>query len=232
MANDFGYDDGEGSGAKRWLLIAVACVVLLGVVWFIYTRLTDAHGVKVEAPSPTAINMLPPPPPPPPPPPQPKPPEPLEKANPVPSVEPKPAAAPAAPAPVSINGPAQAGTDSFGLQAGNGGGSGGGGGGTCVGANCGGGGMGETFYRRYISAVLQEKVQRDDRVNRLLFAADFGITIDPNGRITQVEILKSSGNDARDQMIKTILLAVTNLDPPPPVVKFPQRITVRGRRSL
>jgi len=139
---------------------------------------------------------------------------------------------------VSINGPAQAGADSFGLQSGSGNGAVGSGNGTgdgtgtCTGANCGGGGMGEIFYRRYISAVLQEKVQRDDRVNRLLFTADFSIVISPAGRITQVDIFKSSGSETRDQMLKAILLAVSNLDPPPPVVKFPQRITVRGRRSL
>ena len=121
------------------------------------------------------------------------------------------------------------------MQSGNGGGTGGGGGnGTCTGTNCGGGGggMGEVFYRRYVSAVLQEKVQRDDRVNRLVFSADFAITISPSGRITQVSVLKSSGRDDRDAALRAILLAISNLDPPPAVVKFPQRITVRGRRSL
>jgi TonB family protein len=149
----------------------------------------------------------------------------------VPSVEPPKAAAPAA---VSINGPAQAGGDSFGLQSGNGGGIGGGGStGACTGPNCGGGtGMSEVFYRRYLSAILQEKVQRDDRVNRLVFSADFAVTISPSGRVTSVNILKSSGRDDRDASIKAILLAISNLDPPPSAVRFPQRVTVRGRRSL
>ena len=148
----------------------------------------------------------------------------------MPNVEPPKAAA--APAAVSINGPAQAGSDAFGLQAGNGGGLGGSGG--CVGPNCGGGGngMSEVFYRRYLSAVLQEKVQRDDRVNRLVFSADFAITISPSGRVTSVSVIKTSGREDRDASLKAILLAISNLDPPPSAVRFPQRITVRGRRSL
>ncbi|MBY0391666.1 MAG: TonB C-terminal domain-containing protein, partial [Novosphingobium sp.] len=138
-----------------------------------------------------------------------------------------------APAAVSINGPAQAGSDAFGLQSGNGGGLGGGGStGACTGPACGGTGMSEVFYRRYLSAVLQEKVQRDDRVNRLVFSADFAITISPSGRISSVSLLKTSGRDDRDASLKAILLAISNLDPPPSGVRFPQRITVRGRRSL
>ncbi len=92
--------------------------------------------------------------------------------------------------------------------------------------------MSEVFYRRYLSAILQEKVQRDDRINRLVFSADFAVTISPGGRVTSVSILKSSGRDDRDASIRSILLAISNLDPPPSAVRFPQRVTVRGRRSL
>ena len=92
--------------------------------------------------------------------------------------------------------------------------------------------MSEVFYRRYLSAVLQEKVARDDHVNRLVFAADFAITISPGGRITSAELLKSSGHGDRDQELRSLLLAVGSLDPPPAGVRFPQRITVRGKRSL
>ena len=233
MARQPSFDDGEKSGVMRWLPYVIGGVVLIVAIVFLYQMLTSATGVKVEAPPASVINMLPPPPPPPPPPPQPKPPEPVDKPNPVPNPEPKPVAAPA-PAPVSINGPAQSGSDAFGLQSGNGGGTGGGGAtGTCTGANCGGGGgMGEVFYRRYLNAVLQERVQRDDRVNRQVFLAEVAITISPAGRVTAVSILKSSGRQDRDQIIRSILLAVTNLDPPSLSIKFPQRTVVRGRRSL
>ncbi|MBX9885017.1 MAG: TonB C-terminal domain-containing protein [Novosphingobium sp.] len=219
-------------GARKWLPLALGGVVLVAVLWYVISQLSATSGVKVEAPPPQAVEMLPPPPPPPPPPPHP--PEPQAKPDPAPvpnSEPPKPAAAP-----VTINGPAQAGSDSFGLQSGAGGGLGSPGGtGTCVGLNCGavgGGGMGEVFYRRYLSAVLQERISRDNRLNRLVFAADFAITISPGGRITAASLLKSSGSGDRDAALRSVLMAVSNLDPPPSGVRFPQRITVRGKRAI
>lgn len=92
--------------------------------------------------------------------------------------------------------------------------------------------MSEVFYRRYLSAILQEKVQRDDRINRLVFTADFAITISPGGRVTAVALLKSSGRADRDQELRAVLLSAVDLDPPPAGVRFPQKITVRGKRSL
>lgn len=219
-------------GARKWLPLVLGGVALVAAVWFVISQLTATSGVKVEAPPPQAVEMLPPPPPPPPP--QPHPPEPQAKPDPAPVPQnepPKPAAAP-----VTINGPAQAGSDAFGLQSGTGGGIGAPSGkGNCVGLNCGaaaGGGMGEIFYRRYLSAVLQERISRDSRLNRLVFAADFAITISPGGRITQASLLKSSGSSDRDAALRSVLMAVTNLDPPPSVVRFPQRITVRGKRAI
>ncbi len=224
---------------RRWPLL-VGVVVVVAIVWFIYSQMSVTTGVKVEAPPPAVISMLPPPPPPPPPPPkpEPKPPDPSEKPNPVPNPEPKPASAPAAPAAMSINGPAQAGADSFGMQSGNGGGMGGSG--TCLGTNCGGTGAGggggtsmsDVFYGRYLSAVLQEKVQRDDRVNRQVFSADFAITMSSAGRVTVVTLLKTSGRPDRDQALRAILLSAADLDPPPAGMRFPRKVTVRGKRSL
>lgn len=219
-------------GARKWLPLVLGGAVLVAVLWFAISQLTATSGVKVEAPPPQAVEMLPPPPPPPPP--QPHPPEPQAKPDPAPVPQnepPKPAAAP-----VTINGPAQAGSDAFGLQSGTGGGFGAPSGtGTCAGLNCGaaaGGGMGEIFYRRYLSAVLQERISRDSRLNRLVFAADFAITISPGGKITQASLLKSSGSGDRDAALRSVLMAVTNLDPPPSAVRFPQRITVRGKRAI
>lgn len=224
----------EEGGVKQWLPLVVGGVLLVAVLWYVVTQLTATSGVKVEAPPPQAVEMLPPPPPPPPPPPTPRPPEPQAKPDPAPVPQnepPKPAAAP-----VTINGPAQAGSDAFGLQSGTGGGNGApSGAGNCVGLNCGGGGsgsMGEIFYRRYLSAVLQERISRDNRLNRLVFAADFAITISPGGRITAASLLKSSGSSDRDSALRSVLMAVSNLDPPPSGVRFPQRITVRGKRAI
>lgn len=224
----------------RVLPWAIGALLLAVLAWFIYTQLTASGvGVAVQAPSPQVVSMLPPPPPPPPPPPEPKekPPEPTEQP------QPSPAEAPKSPqqqaAPVSINAPAQAGTDSFGLSAGNGAGIGSpGSAGTCLGTNCGpgagGNGMSEAFYRRYLSSALQERVQDDDKLSRLVFSADFTLTVTPEGRVSGVEFLSGRGRSDDETMKKlgAILAAVRGLDPPPAAMRFPQKVTVRGRRAF
>lgn len=229
------FTEQRGGGARRALAIAAGLILLLGLGYFVYRQMTAIQGVGVEAPPTTAIDMLPPPPPPPPPPPEPqeKPPEPTEQEVPTPS--PEPAKAPDAPAPVTIAGPAQAGGDSYGLQSGSGTGSGApSSAGTCVGANCGGGGGGirDAFYRRYLSGALQQAISRDDRVNRLVFTADFEVRISPTGQVDGVTLRRSSGKDDRDRLLQEILRSVRGLDPPPVAARYPVLITVRGRRSL
>jgi protein TonB len=236
------FDDGSPPAAWRaYLLYAVAGLAVLGIAWFIYTQMTAVRGVKVEAPPPQAVTMLPPPPPPPPPPPEPqeKPPEPVEQPAPTPDQPstPKPAE-PQAAAPVTVAGAAQAGTDAFGLAAGGGGGIGSpGGGGTCLGTKCGtggggGGGMSEGVYRRYLSSALQERVQGDDAIARLIFSADYTLTVTPDGRVQGVRFVGQRGGAEGKvaERLTALLERVSGLTPPPATMQFPQRITVRGRR--
>ncbi|MFX8922271.1 energy transducer TonB, partial [Acinetobacter baumannii] len=68
--------------------------------------------------------------------------------------------------------------------------------------------MGEKFYFRYLNAVLQERIQRNDKLNKLAFAGDFAITISPGGRVTAVTVLKSTGREDRDEQLRAALLAV------------------------
>lgn len=234
-------EDFEGGSRRLGPLLfgLVGAALLLALAWFVYRQMTAVRGVTVEAPSPQVVSMLPPPPPPPPPPPEPreKPPEPTEQAQPTPSEAPK--APQQQAAPVSINAPAQAGADSFGLSAGSGAGIGAPSStGTCLGANCGakpaGNGFGEGLYRRYMSAALQERVSSDDTVNRRTFSADFDLTITPEGRVTGVRFVNARGRGDDDTVRKlvAILASARGLDRPPPGMRFPYRITVRGRRSF
>lgn len=232
-----------GRSAGVVVFYIVCALLLLAFVHFLYTQFTAVDGVKVEAPSPQIVSMLPPPPPPPPPPPEPKekPPEPTEQPQAPPSEAPKsPQPQPEA-APVTMNAPAQAGTDSFGLSAGSGNGIGApSSAGTCLGTRCGpaaggsGGGMGEGLYRRYLSSALQDRVQGDDKLSRLVFSADFSLTITPDGRVAGIQFLDARGRDDAETVktLTAILAAVRGLDPPPQAMRFPQKITVRGRRAL
>lgn len=216
------------------LSCAVALLLLGALAWFIYDQLHAVHGLRVEAPSPQVVSMLPPPPPPPPEPRQ-KPPEPREQAQPSPSEAPKtPQQQPAA-APTTMNADAQAGgTIAQGSGQGIGSPSSQG---TCLGTNCGSGGdsggMSEGVYRRYLSSELQERVSGDDRVNRLAFLADFEITVARDGRVTGVYFAGARGRNDSETMKKlTGIIAAARLEPPPTAMQFPYRISVRGRRNF
>jgi hypothetical protein len=233
------WDRSEGTWFRKagsMLPYTIGVLLILAIAYFVYDQLNSVRGVKVEAPSPLLVSMVPPPPPPPPPPePEPEPPEPTEQPDPTPNPEtPKAEPEPAA-APMTINAPAQPGAGA--IVAGSGGGIGSpGSAGTCLGTNCGagtgGGGMSDAFYRRYLSSALQERVQDSDRVNRLIFSADFAITVTASGTVSAARLVRSSGRDERDAELAAILLRVRGLDAPPSSMRFPQRITVRGRRAL
>lgn len=228
----------EGSSLQRKLMLGAAVLLGVALLWFGIQQLTSVHGVPVKPEPTTTINMLPPPPPPPPPPPKPEdkpPPTPTPSPSAVPVPSPSPT--PQAPAPMQIDSAAQAGTDAFGLSAGAGGGMGApASGGTCLGAKCGpgpatSGGFGDGLYGRYLSSELQQRVEREGKVNRQVFSADFAISI-TSGRVSNVKLVRSSGDDRRDQLLAQVLASVSGLNAPPASLHFPQRITVRGRKSL
>jgi hypothetical protein len=145
--------------------------------------------------------------------------------------EPAPAPAPDQPAPMKIDGPAQAGTDAFGLSSGKGGGMGGGGSnGTCLVPPCGGGGGGgfsNSIYNRYLSSAFLDFIKQNDKIRRQVFTTTVAVWITNTGRIFKVEVVKSSGNSKNDQLIKDSLLNRGGLDPAPASVKFPQQVVVR-----
>jgi hypothetical protein len=135
---------------------------------------------------------------------------------------------------MQMNAEAQAGATG-GLAAGSGGGIGSPGGtGTCVGTNCGtmSGGISDGFYAANIKNAIQQRIQRDSKLSRMVFAADFAIWVSPSGAVTRAQLVSSSGDSKRDDMLKGIIEAVTGLDAPPASFKFPRRITVKGKRSL
>lgn len=200
-----------------WTLVGA---LLLGGVWKLAT---DKSGVKREAPRIQTITALPPPPPPPPiKPPPPKLQEQIKQDVPKPNEPPKPADD--APKPITMNADAQAGTDAFGIQAGEGGGMLGGGSGT---------GLEQASYASYLKSALQQALQGDSRVNRLVFNLEVDVWIDPQGHLTRVAL--ASGSESGDDSVAAVIEAMRQarlLDTPPPAsLQFPQRISVRGRRG-
>lgn len=222
------FDEGK-PGAMRFLPWVIAALVALAAAYGIWMVANMTVGKPKPAPPSTTALLLPPPPPPPPPPEQEKPPEPTE-TKPVPTEAPTPAPAKAdTPAPMTMNADAQAGADG-GLAAGSGGGMGGSDAtGTGNGAA---GGISDSFYSANLRDALQSRIQADDRVNRQLFSADYLVWVDGRGKVTRAEIKRSSGDTKRDALLTAVLLAADGLDAPPASIRFPARITVRGRKSF
>ena len=90
--------------------------------------------------------------------------------------------------------------------------------------------MGEASYTRYLGSALQQTIQNDDRVNHLVFSADMEVWVDPDGHITRVAVLKTSGDHGIDQDLLSALESMPALDEPPPALPFPQRVRIEGRR--
>jgi periplasmic protein TonB len=243
MAQTPSFQEPSGNGPKTYLLIAFGLLAFLGLAWFVYTSWNSVTSVAVEETPPTVVDMLPPPPPPPPPPPEPqeKPPEPTEKPTPTPEPTPAPTPDKPAPAPMQIDGPAQAGTDAFGMSAGKGGGMGTPGStGSCVGPNCGApppaavapkmvAGT-DKFWGRGIASMLEDHIERSKKVNVDAYLAEFNIWVSPAGELTRAQMLNGSGNGKVDQTVLALLQTARGLKPPPSSIQMPQRIKVGRKR--
>jgi TonB family protein len=211
------------------VVVGVLVAVFAVGIWWLSQNIAGV--TRGEPPVPT-VNLLPPPPPAPPPPPPPpeKPPEPDKSIEP-----PKPSDQPKADEPkqLTIAGPAQAGGDSFGIKAGSGGGS------TVIGgateggpAQSGGNGFAEASYSRYLATEIQRAVQSDDHVNRQVFAVDMAVWIDAGGHLTRARVIRGSGDSHLDEQLVATLEGMRAVgDAPPPSLRFPQRVSIRGRRG-
>lgn len=209
------YDD---SWSQKLRGLAVPGAILLTLAGVAFYFLHDTAGIRREAPPlPTLIATLPPPPPPPPPKQQP---EPEKKVIEQPKPMEQPKMTNSAPKAMTEAGPAQAGSDAFGIQAGSGDGN--------VGS---GSGIGEASYVHYLGSALQQTVQNDERVNHLVFEADMAVWVNPNGKVTRASVLKSTGDTKVDQDLVAALQDMPALDEPPPsTLQFPQRVRIEGRR--
>lgn len=212
--------------AKRWRRRAIVAVVVAVLGLMLWQFAGHQVGVRRSAPRIATITPLPPPPPPP----KEKPPEPkkLEETKqelPKPNEPMKPVEAPKQ-APdlakqVSINGPAQAGNDSFNIGAGDGGGMVGSGGGN---------GVGGASYEQYLGYALQQAIERDERTRRLAFDVKASLWIEPDGRVSRVELLTPSGSSSTDQALLGVLQGLHIDTPPPAGLHMPVRAAIRGRR--
>lgn len=220
---------------RRWGGVVIGLAIFAALVALVWHLLSDAASTKrVVADAP--MLMLPPPPPPPPEPeklPEPEPekikPEVVEREpKPVEPLEPPKDDAPPSPSkdlgdPVTMDSAAQAGNDAFGIQAGSGGGMSG------TGA---GGGLGSGSYARYVSSLLQQALSRDPRTRQLVFDdIQIDLWLGADGKTTRVQLVRGTGTSDIDD---TVLALIRNLDrvdeKPPASLRFPMRVSMKGRR--
>ena len=213
---------------RRWGGFAAGGLVFAALALLLWYLLSDTASTRREAPS-TPMLVLPPPPPPPPEPEKLPEPEPVKPEV----VEPKPAEptnappddAPPAPSQdlgqaVTIDGAAQAGNDAFGIQAGGGGGMTGSG-----------GGLGGRSYSAYVSSALQQAFVRDARTRQLAFDdIRIEIWLDPEGRVTRVQLVGGSGNVTTDEAVLAMVRDFRADERPPASLRFPMRLSIKGRR--
>ncbi|KWF72260.1 MULTISPECIES: energy transducer TonB family protein [Burkholderia cepacia complex] len=220
-------DKGPGRYVKP-VVIALVAAAIAALIWHFAG---DTAGVKrASAPQVTTVIPLPPPPPPPK---QKPPPEKVkeEVKTPVdkPTVAPKPSEAPKPsdnqPKQMTMNAPAQAGTDSFNIGAGDGSG--------MVGSG-GGGRFGNASYAQYMVYVLQRAIEQDKGVQEAggaRFAGSLNLWMDPSGRITKVTIAQSTGDAKIDAAVVAAVESLGRVDEaPPPATAYPVLVRLQGRK--
>jgi len=231
-AGEANFEPQGPNSPRKWGIVAACVLVVCLLGYLLYGVLSNIDGVAVKSAPPTMVDMLPPPPPPPPPPPE-KPPEPMDKPQDQPDLAPQPDKP--APAPMQINGPAQAGSDAYGMSAGTGGGMGAPAAvGACTGPNCGGAKLSsglDRFWGRNVANQLEDYIEGKRAVNVDSFNSQFDVWVNPAGAITQVRLANSSGDSRLDQTLLALLRQASGLKPPPPSIQMPQRIKV-GRKRL
>lgn len=230
MADPETFQEPKSGGPLRWVIIAVATVAVGWGLYMLVSMFMDVGGVKVQDAPPTVVDMLPPPPPPPPPPPEERPPEPQEQTESEPEPQPQPEQP--APAPMQIDGPAQAGSDAYGLAAGKGGGMGAPAStGPCVGPRCGAAPAGtDRFWGSGAARALERIIERSGKVNVDAFVSEYDIWVNASGEVTQVRLARSSGNGRLDADVQAVLNGARGLKPPPVSLRMPQRIKVGRKR--
>ncbi|MBV9570046.1 MAG: ferric siderophore transporter TonB [Alphaproteobacteria bacterium] len=209
------YDD-ESGGVRRYVRIAVPAFVFALIAGGIWYLLHDPSATRREAPPLPTLQAFLPPPPPPPPKPKEKPPEPEKKVEEVRKAAPTPKQVDA-PKPLTMSGPAQAGNDAYGIGQGEGGGD-----------VAGGSGVGSESYGRYLTSVVQNAVQQDERVNRLAFSVQVIAWVDASRRL-HLRLVQSSGDPKVDGALVTLADGLPAVDEEPPGSgEF--RLAIRSRR--
>jgi hypothetical protein len=82
------------------------------------------------------------------------------------------------------------------------------------------------LYKGYLEYVLRSKWQRPENMEDDTYAAEVSVNVDRQGRLSQTQWLRGSGDAKWDQTVKAVFQLVTQIDRRPPT-NFPDHVTIR-----
>lgn len=82
------------------------------------------------------------------------------------------------------------------------------------------------LYKGALEYAFRSKWNRPDDMDDDDWAVEVDVTVEPDGRITDVQWQKGSGNSVWDDSVRRAIAAVTNMDRPPPT-NFPPHVNIR-----
>jgi TonB family protein len=221
------------AGENRAGVITGAIALIVAAVLFYLLVNTSVQPQVKEAPPPIQIQIQRPKPPPPPPPPPKIPqmkqitPQKLPTPTPKPVMPSPPKAAPpkpAGPPPLGTSIKNNTGDSGFGALA-NGGGDG------VLGGTGDGGGGGRSFAA-YVTAEITAALSRNPKTRNASAGLVVSIWLNAAGTVTQVAIVKSSGDSTVDDAVKNEVLPGMNFTAPPANTAMPITMSLTGQQPL
>jgi hypothetical protein len=82
------------------------------------------------------------------------------------------------------------------------------------------------LYKGYIEYTLRSKWNRPDNMDDDKYVAEVAVTVDKQGKLSQPNWLKGSGDSKWDDSVKQVFKLVSNIGRPPPT-NFPPNVTIR-----
>jgi len=82
------------------------------------------------------------------------------------------------------------------------------------------------LYNGYMEYTLRSKWNRPENLPDDNYAAEVQVNVDPQGKLSQTQWLKGSGDAKWDQTVKDVFKVVNQIDRRPPT-NFPDHVTIR-----
>lgn len=206
----------EEQRTRRLAIIggAIATVLLLGVILWAAREFSGEPEKPARSVQVVQV-MRPPPPPPPEETPPPPPPEKVEEPLPQDEPEPTPSDEPAPSEQLGLDADGTAGGDGFGLAARKGGRD-----------ITGSGGAIFAWYTTRLKDNIVERLGDDPKIRAKKFSLQVRVWIDADGRVRDVRLANTTGDQALDSAIESALSGLPKMTEPPPV-EMPQPISLR-----